>query len=95
MPTSSHLPICPLCNEPVELETAKTDENGNAVHEECYTLKVQPERSKHIAISPVTLECPRCGAQPGNVCELFDSKVEVVHIERIAAAKAMGDATKK
>ena len=30
---------CPLCNEPVALETAKTDENGKAIHEECYALK--------------------------------------------------------
>jgi hypothetical protein len=31
-------PICSLCNEPVELETAKADEHGNSIHEECYVL---------------------------------------------------------
>jgi len=36
--------MCSLCNEPVELRTAKTDEDGKAVHEECYTLKMQPPR---------------------------------------------------
>jgi len=30
------LPKCKICNEPVELETAKTDEDGKAVHEDCY-----------------------------------------------------------
>jgi hypothetical protein len=30
------LPNCRICNEPVEVETAKTDENGKAVHEDCY-----------------------------------------------------------
>ena len=30
------LPNCSICNEPVEVETAKTDENGKAVHEDCY-----------------------------------------------------------
>jgi hypothetical protein len=94
MRRSTQFPICSLCNETVEIEIAKTDENGNAVHEECYTLKVQPEHSRHIAISPVILECPRCGAKPGNVCELFDGEVEVIHIERIAAAIAMDGATR-
>jgi hypothetical protein len=35
------LPLCSICNAPVPLESAKTDENGEAIHEECYTLKVQ------------------------------------------------------
>jgi hypothetical protein len=47
MPTILRFPLCSLCHEPIEAETAKTDENGNAVHEECYTLTMQPERPKH------------------------------------------------
>jgi hypothetical protein len=31
---------CSICNKPVNLETAKIDDNGNAVHEECYVLNV-------------------------------------------------------
>ena len=31
-------PICSICKEPVRLETAKTDENGQAVHEDCYVV---------------------------------------------------------
>jgi hypothetical protein len=31
---------CSICDKPVALETAKTDEVGQAVHEECYLLKV-------------------------------------------------------
>ncbi len=27
--------ICPICHEPVKLETSKTDECGRAIHEEC------------------------------------------------------------
>ena len=34
-------PICALCNRPVELETAKTDEQGHPVHEQCYVQKVR------------------------------------------------------
>jgi hypothetical protein len=35
------LPKCSICNEPVELETAKTDEDGKAVHEECYAGRMR------------------------------------------------------
>ena len=38
-------PICGICDEPVKLETSKTDEAGHAVHEECYILKVNLHRA--------------------------------------------------
>ena len=36
---------CALCNEPVDLRAAKTDEDGRAVHEECYLLRMQMKRA--------------------------------------------------
>ena len=40
------LAYCAICNKPVELERCKTDEAGDAVHEDCYVSKVsQPTRS--------------------------------------------------
>lgn len=33
--------VCPICNKPVRLETCNTDEHGNAVHEDCYILKIK------------------------------------------------------
>ena len=33
-------PKCSICNETVELETAKTDQDGEAVHEECYVSRI-------------------------------------------------------
>ena len=33
-------PVCPICNEAVELQTSKADEFGRAVHEECYVPKM-------------------------------------------------------
>jgi hypothetical protein len=39
----SHLPFCHICNKPVKLEFAKTDETGRTVHEGCYLLKVHPK----------------------------------------------------
>jgi hypothetical protein len=35
------LPTCPICNEPVELKTGSADENGHAMHEECYLLRLR------------------------------------------------------
>jgi hypothetical protein len=34
--STASLPICPICREPVALESAKTDEAGRAIHEDCY-----------------------------------------------------------
>lgn len=36
MPQTASQPICPFCSAPVELETAKTNDQGVAVHEKCY-----------------------------------------------------------
>ena len=37
--------FCPICNNPVAMESAKTDENGHAVHEDCYVLKIKLEKA--------------------------------------------------
>ena len=37
----SRFPLCYLCDEPVDLRTAKTDADRNAVHEECYALSMK------------------------------------------------------
>ena len=34
------VPICSICNLPVPLSNAKTDEDGRAVHENCYLIKI-------------------------------------------------------
>ena len=39
-PLGVTLPTCRICREPVALENSKTDENGKAIHEECYALKM-------------------------------------------------------
>ena len=30
---------CAICNTPVDLRTSKTNDQGKAVHEECYVLR--------------------------------------------------------
>lgn len=48
-----------------------------------------------IAISPMTLECPRCKAKPGKVCEILQGEIGLVHLQRIKAALTMDVAAKK
>jgi hypothetical protein len=33
-------PICWVCDKPVSLEECKIDEHGEAVHENCYALRI-------------------------------------------------------
>ena len=35
---------CAICNKPVAIETAKTDDDGQAVHEECYLQRIRMKR---------------------------------------------------
>jgi hypothetical protein len=34
-------PTCPICHKPIEIESSKADEDGHAVHKDCYFLKVK------------------------------------------------------
>lgn len=33
-------PVCSACKQPIRLEAAETDENGEAVHEDCYLQRL-------------------------------------------------------
>jgi hypothetical protein len=35
------IPTCAICHKPAPLETAKTDERGRIIHEECYVFKMR------------------------------------------------------
>ena len=39
-------PECVICEEPVKLEESKTDENGQAIHEECYVSSLTSRKLK-------------------------------------------------
>jgi len=47
--TGVAVPACAICNKSVSLETAKIDEDGQTIHEECYVLRVKREQ---VAQSP-------------------------------------------
>ena len=60
-------------------------------------LTVQRSLEKHeepeadiprVFTSPITLPCPRCQAQPGDVCEVLGRRLKIIHVERIQAALA-------
>ena len=36
-------PLCSICSQPVLLETCNTDEDGQAVHEQCYVAALSTE----------------------------------------------------
>jgi hypothetical protein len=40
-------------------------------------------------VDPLTLRCPRCGAEPGIACDMLDDEFELIHLERIEAAAAV------
>jgi hypothetical protein len=42
---TQRFPICALCNESIELKTAKTNDSGKAVHEECHVIHLRALRS--------------------------------------------------
>jgi hypothetical protein len=39
----SHIQVvlCSICEKPVSLESAKADEYGRTIHEDCYALKMK------------------------------------------------------
>ena len=43
--SESHLVHCSLCHNLVPLESSRTDEDGHAVHEECYVLRLRLEQA--------------------------------------------------
>jgi hypothetical protein len=55
-----------------------------------YIISIVEERPEYVAISPMAVVCSRCGAEPGQVCEVLAAEgLEIVHIERIKLALAM------
>jgi hypothetical protein len=46
MPIFSRVPLCSICEKPLDPKIAVTDQDGKPVHEECYVLKLQQEDAK-------------------------------------------------
>lgn len=56
MRATRYFTACHICQQPVELVTAKADENGKSVHEECYIATVSGKSTNKpellITVSP-------------------------------------------
>jgi hypothetical protein len=39
-------PKCAICNKPVDLDIAVTDQDGNIVHEMCHVLKMRLKEAR-------------------------------------------------
>jgi|HubBroStandDraft_1064217.scaffolds.fasta_scaffold22571_5 hypothetical protein len=54
MSIRTRYPVCPVCNEHVELITARINENGQAFHDDCYvkTLKKRPSKITRPDLGP-------------------------------------------
>ena len=46
-----NFPICPICSEPVELETTKVHTAGKPVHEERCALKVSLRKATSASVT--------------------------------------------
>ena len=61
---------CSICGNPVALEMSKTDEQGCAVHEECYVgrtlalLAAQPQSAQRASIPLAILHVEEINAVP-------------------------------
>jgi hypothetical protein len=44
MMPSTFQPQCWICSQPCQLEDCKIDEEGHAVHDECYAAKLAVEK---------------------------------------------------
>jgi hypothetical protein len=47
------LPLCPVCNKPVALESANVDAAGRAIHSECYLAIVRKKDNLDIESRPL------------------------------------------
>lgn len=96
MHANRNFTACHICQQPVELATAKADENGKSVHEECYVAALSGKPELLITVSPsgsplLKGNCSACphltfafvGDTPGNrrLMQLaFEKHVKDVHV---------------
>jgi hypothetical protein len=58
-------------------------------------LNAMRSNPEYVAISPMTLACPRCKAKPGKACVVIKDSLELIHLERIEAAITLDEVAKK
>jgi hypothetical protein len=56
MPYKGWLPRCTICKQSVNLTESKADENGQAVHENCYVSMLIPKKPRQFTARMVRIE---------------------------------------
>jgi hypothetical protein len=64
---------CSICNEAVELETAKIDEVGKPVHEECYVEKISVNKAARPPTRSANVPKDIDSLPPQEIVEFLDS----------------------
>jgi hypothetical protein len=70
------LPNCSICNEPVDLKTAKTDEDGKGVHEECNVDRMR--RDPVTTLARMEMRCVMCRSCGSSNQTQFGSEI-IIH----------------
>jgi hypothetical protein len=58
------LPRCAICKQSVNLTESKADENGQAVHENCYVSMLIPKKPRQFTARTVRIEALRASRTP-------------------------------
>lgn len=69
--------VCSLCAKPIELETANTDERGQAVHEDCYVAYIAAQ-------SRILLSTSRGLLVLGTLTSAREAEISLSHLSRVA-----------
>jgi hypothetical protein len=80
-------PWCIICGQPVALETSKANENGEAVHEECYVEAIILSGQADDVI-PITRPIPRRHPQDRDTPMVFAVPHDSLHMHRWSADAA-------
>lgn len=48
-------PRCTICNQAVDLNESKADQDGHAVHEDCYVAALSAEKQSQAAVEILVL----------------------------------------
>jgi hypothetical protein len=53
-----HIPTCSRCGQAVTLESSKTDEHGQAIHEECCAIAMKAQNQPSQIAPPASITNP-------------------------------------
>jgi hypothetical protein len=76
--SSFSVPLCSICHLPVPVNEAKTDEDGGAVHEDCYLIKLGVTTKPVRSLAKIPSEF--LNTSPTKTISLSSTRHEVVRL---------------